>query len=54
MTRRMAFLIAVVGLIVMVFAGAALAVVKVGNAGPNTLVGTAGTTRSGAWAGRIR
>jgi hypothetical protein len=41
MTRRMAILVAVVGLIVMAFAGTALAVVKVGNAGPNRLVGTA-------------
>src|ERR671915_304319 len=41
MTRRMAILVAVVGLMVMAFAGTALAVVKVGNAGPNRLVGTA-------------
>lgn len=41
MTRRMAILVAVVGLMVMAFAGSALAVVKVGNAGPNRLVGTA-------------
>jgi Ca2+-binding RTX toxin-like protein len=41
MTRRMAILVAVVGLIVMAFAGTALAVVNVGNAGPNRLVGTA-------------
>ncbi|MDQ3864362.1 MAG: hypothetical protein M3317_12880 [Actinomycetota bacterium] len=41
MTRRMAALIAVMGLMVMVFAGTALAVVKVGDAGPNRLVGTA-------------
>jgi hypothetical protein len=41
MTRRMAILVAVVGLIVMAFAGMALAVVKVGNAGANRLVGTA-------------
>jgi len=37
----MAILVAVVGLMVMAFAGSALAVVKVGNAGPNRLVGTA-------------
>ena len=41
MTRRVAILVAVVGLIVMAFAGTALAVVKVSNAGPNRLVGTA-------------
>ena len=41
MTRRMAILVAVVGLMVMAFAGTALAVVKVGNADPNRLVGTA-------------
>ena len=41
MTRRMAILVAVVGLMVMAFAGSALAVVRVGNAGPNRLVGTA-------------
>ena len=41
MTRRMAILVAVVGLMVMAFAGSALAVVKVGNSGPNRLVGTA-------------
>jgi hypothetical protein len=41
MTRRMAILVAVVGLMVMAFAGTALAVAKVGNAGPNRLVGTA-------------
>jgi Ca2+-binding RTX toxin-like protein len=40
-TRRMAILVAVVGLMVVAFAGTALAVAKVGNAGPNTLVGTA-------------
>ena len=41
MTRRMATVIAVMGLMVMLFAGTALAVVKVGDAGPNRLVGTA-------------
>jgi Ca2+-binding RTX toxin-like protein len=41
MTRRMAILVAVAGLMVMAFAGSTLAVVKVGNAGPNRLVGTA-------------
>ena len=41
MTRRMAVLIAVMGLMVMVFAGMAFAAVKVGDAGPNRLVGTA-------------
>jgi Ca2+-binding RTX toxin-like protein len=41
MTRRMAILVAVVGLVVMAFAGTALAVAKVGDAGPNRLVGTA-------------
>jgi hypothetical protein len=41
MTRRTAILVAVVGLMVMAFAGTALAVVKVGNADPNRLVGTA-------------
>ncbi len=41
MMRKVAVLLAVMGLMVMVFAGAALAVVKVGDAGPNRLVGTA-------------
>jgi Ca2+-binding RTX toxin-like protein len=41
MTKRIAVLIAVMGLMVVVFAGAAFAVTKVGNAGPNRLVGTA-------------
>ena len=41
MTRRMAVLIAVMGLMVMVFAGMALAATKIGDAGPNRLVGTA-------------
>lgn len=39
--RKMAILVAVVGLIVVLFAGTALAVVEIGNAGPNRLVGTA-------------
>ena len=39
MTKRMAVLIAVMGLMVMVFAGAAFAVTRVGDAGPNRLVG---------------
>jgi Ca2+-binding RTX toxin-like protein len=41
MTKRMAILIAVMGLMVMVFAGMAFAVTKIGDAGPNRLVGTA-------------
>ena len=41
MTKRMAILIAVMGLMVMAFAGAAFAVTRVGDAGPNRLVGTA-------------
>jgi len=41
MTRRMAILAAVVGLMLVLFAGTALAVVKVGNDAPNRLVGTA-------------
>jgi len=41
MTRRMTMLIAVMGLMVMMFAGVAFAAVKVGDAGPNRLVGTA-------------
>jgi Ca2+-binding RTX toxin-like protein len=41
MTRRMAILVAVVGLMVMAFAGTALAVVEVGGPGHNRLVGTA-------------
>jgi len=41
MTRRMAILVAVVGLMVVASAGTALAVVKVGDSGQNTLVGTA-------------
>jgi Ca2+-binding RTX toxin-like protein len=39
--RKMAILVAVVGLMLVLFAGTALAVVKVGNDGPNRLVGTA-------------
>jgi Ca2+-binding RTX toxin-like protein len=39
--RRVAILLAVMGLMVVLFAGAALAVVRVGDAGPNRLVGTA-------------
>ena len=41
MTRRMAMLVAVMALMVMMFAGVAFAAVKVGDAGPNRLVGTA-------------
>jgi Ca2+-binding RTX toxin-like protein len=41
MAKRIAVLIAVVGLMMMVFAGAAFAVTRVGDAGPNRLVGTA-------------
>jgi Ca2+-binding RTX toxin-like protein len=41
MTRRMAILVAVVGLMVMAFAGTALAVAKVGGPGHDRLVGTA-------------
>ena len=41
MTGRTGVLIAVMGLMVMVFAGAAFAVTRVGDAGPNRLVGTA-------------
>jgi Ca2+-binding RTX toxin-like protein len=41
MTRRMAVLVAVVGLMAVAFAGTALTVVKVGDSGPNRLVGTA-------------
>ena len=41
MTRKMAVLIAVMGLTVIVFAGMALAATKIGDAGPNRLVGTA-------------
>ena len=41
MTRRMAILVAVVGLMVVAFAGTALAVVKVGDSGQNKRVGTA-------------
>ena len=41
MTRRMAMLVAVMGLMVMMFADVAFAAVKVGDAGPNRLVGTA-------------
>jgi Ca2+-binding RTX toxin-like protein len=41
MTRRMAVSIAVMGLMVVVFAGMAFAATKVGDAGPNRLVGTA-------------
>jgi Ca2+-binding RTX toxin-like protein len=41
MTRRMSILIAVMGLMVIAFAGVALAATKIGDAGPNRLVGTA-------------
>jgi len=41
MTTRVTILVAVVGLMVMVFAGAAFALVRVGDDGPNRLVGTA-------------
>src|SRR5215212_2570881 len=41
MTRKVAILLAVMGLMVMAFAGVALAVTKTGDAGPNKLVGTA-------------
>ena len=41
MTKRTATLIAVMGLMVMMFAGVAFAAVKIGNDGPNRLVGTA-------------
>jgi Ca2+-binding RTX toxin-like protein len=41
MTRRMAILIAIMGLMVMMFAGVAFAAVKIGDAGSNRLVGTA-------------
>ena len=41
MTKKMAVLIAVMGLMVVMFAGAAFAVTKVGDAGHNRLVGTA-------------
>ena len=41
MTRNIAVLLAVMGLMVVLFAGAALAVVRVGDAGPDRLVGTA-------------
>jgi Ca2+-binding RTX toxin-like protein len=39
--RKMAILLAVIGLMLALFAGTALAVVRVGNDGPNRLVGTA-------------
>jgi len=41
MTRKMAVLIAAMGLMVVVFAGAAFAVTRIGDAGPNRLAGTA-------------
>jgi Ca2+-binding RTX toxin-like protein len=40
-TRKVAIMLAVMGLMVMAFAGVALAVTKTGDAGPNRLVGTA-------------
>lgn len=40
MTRRMAIVVAVVGLMVMAFAGVALAATIDGTAGPDTLIGT--------------
>ena len=39
--RKVAVLLTVMGLMVMAFAGVALAVAKIGGAGPNRLVGTA-------------
>src|SRR5215211_3486382 len=41
MTRRLAVVVAVMGLMLMMFAGVALAVTRIGDAGPNRLVGTA-------------
>jgi Ca2+-binding RTX toxin-like protein len=41
MSRRVAILVAVAGLMVTAIAGTAFAAVRVGDAGPNTLVGTA-------------
>jgi Ca2+-binding RTX toxin-like protein len=41
MMRKVAILLAVMGLMVMAYAGVALAVTKTGDAGPNRLVGTA-------------
>jgi len=41
MAKRLAVLVAVVGLMMMVFAGAAFAATRFGDAGPNRLVGTA-------------
>src|SRR5215211_5640032 len=41
MTRKIAVLFAVVGLMVIAFAGVALAMTKAGDAGPNRLVGSA-------------
>jgi Ca2+-binding RTX toxin-like protein len=41
MMRKVAVLLTVMGLMVMAFAGVALAVTKIGGAGPNRLVGTA-------------
>jgi Ca2+-binding RTX toxin-like protein len=41
MTRKIAVLLAVMGVMVLMFAGAALAVVKDGGPGPDRLVGTA-------------
>jgi Ca2+-binding RTX toxin-like protein len=41
MTRNLAILLAVMGLMVMTFAGVALALTKSGDASPNRLVGTA-------------
>lgn len=52
MTRRMAILVAVVGLMVVAFAGTALAVVKVGDSGQNKLVAPPRTTPSRVGAGR--
>ena len=41
MIRKIAVLLAVMGVVVVLFAGVAFAVTKVGDAGPNRLVGTA-------------
>jgi hypothetical protein len=48
MSRRVAILMAIVGLMVMMFAGVALAKTIVGDGGPNRLVGPPRTTRSRA------
>ena len=51
MMRKVAVLLALMGLMVMALAGVALAVTKVGDAGPNRLVGTFENDKLRGWGG---